>query len=90
MHHGLAVSATPDVSKTHASQQNHLNPFNPGLAIRSDLGQTSTTALDVRNVVGDKIMEQNYRTINAGRYNQNIDMNQCASTVHHPHQRERT
>ncbi len=73
------LSVTVGVPKTYALYQNYPNPFNPSTTIRFDLKQASTVTLDIYNVLGQRVMEQNYGTMNAGRYNENINMDKFAS-----------
>ncbi len=62
--------------------QNYPNPFNPTTVIRFDLNQNSKVALDIYNVLGQKVMQRNYGTMNAGSYNESINMDRFASGVY--------
>ena len=76
------LSVTVDVPKNYALYQNFPNPFNPSTTIRFDLKEGSTVTLDIYNVLGQRIMEQDYGTMNAGRYNEVVNMDKYASGVY--------
>ncbi len=76
------LSATIDVPKNYALYQNYPNPFNPSTTIRFDLKQTSTVTLAVYNVLGQKVLEENYGTMNAGSYVKSMNMNRYSSGVY--------
>ncbi len=76
------LSVTVDVPKTYALYQNYPNPFNPSTTIRFDLKQQSTVILDVYNVLGEKVEEWNYGLMNAGRYDEVLNMDRFASGVY--------
>ncbi len=71
-----------DVPKSYALYQNYPNPFNPSTTIRFDLKQSSTVTLEVYNVLGQRVIEQNYGSMNAGRYNEVMNMERFASGVY--------
>ena len=62
--------------------QNYPNPFNPTTTIRFDLKEQSTATLVIYNVLGQKVLEKNYGMINAGIYDENVDMARFASGVY--------
>ena len=76
------LSVTVNVPKTYALYQNYPNPFNPSTTIRFDLKEQSTVALDIYNVLGQRVLESNYGTMSAGRYDENINMDRFASGVY--------
>ncbi len=76
------LSVTVDIPKAYALYQNYPNPFNPSTTIRFDLKEQSTATLDIYNVLGQKVIEVNYGTMNAGRYDENINMDRFASGVY--------
>ena len=76
------LSATVDVPKTYALYQNYPNPFNPSTTIRFDLKEQSKVTLDIYNVLGQRVLENNYGTMNAGRYNEVVNMEKFASGVY--------
>jgi len=76
------LSVTVDVPKSYALYQNYPNPFNPSTTIRFDLKEQSSVALDIYNVLGQRVLEYNYGTMNAGRYDENIYMDRFASGVY--------
>ncbi|HEY9166598.1 MAG TPA: GLUG motif-containing protein [Candidatus Kryptonia bacterium] len=76
------LTVTVDVPKTYALYQNYPNPFNPSTTIRFDLKQQSTVTLDIYNVLGQRVLGDNFGTLNAGRYNQNINLGSYASGVY--------
>lgn len=76
----LQVTASPP--KTYALFQNYPNPFNPSTTIRFDLKQASTVVLDIYNILGQKVEEWNYGTMNAGEFSKAFDMNRFASGVY--------
>jgi beta-xylosidase len=63
-------------------KQNYPNPFNPSTSIEFDLKEGSTVTLDIYNVLGQRVVEQSYGTMNAGRYNENIKLDAFASGVY--------
>ncbi len=77
------LTATVDVPKNYALYQNYPNPFNPSTTIRFDLKQASTVTLDIYNVLGQRVLEQNYATMNAGRYDRNINLDRFASGIYY-------
>ena len=77
------LSVTVDVPKDYALYQNYPNPFNPSTMIRFDLKQQSIVTLDIYNVLGQRVEEWNYGTMDAGRYNETIYMDRFASGVYY-------
>jgi hypothetical protein len=76
------LSVTVDVPKSYALYQNYPNPFNPSTTIRFDLKEQSTVAIGVYNVLGQKVLTENYGSMNAGRYNEVVNMDRFASGVY--------
>jgi hypothetical protein len=76
------LSVTVDVPKTYALYQNYPNPFNPSTTVRFDLKEPSTVTLQIYNILGQKVEEWNYGMMQAGRFNESIDMSRCASGVY--------
>jgi Concanavalin A-like lectin/glucanases superfamily/Secretion system C-terminal sorting domain/The GLUG motif len=76
------LSVTVDVPKTYALYQNFPNPFNPSTTIRFDLKEQSTVMLDIYNVLGQRVMERSYGTMNAGKFNEVVNMDGFASGVY--------
>lgn len=77
------VSATVGVPASYALYQNYPNPFNPTTTIRFDLKEASIVVLDLYNVLGQKLVENNYGTMNAGRYEEAINMDAFSSGVYY-------
>ncbi len=77
------LSVTVDVPKNYALYQNYPNPFNPSTTIRFDLKQQSTVSLEIYNVLGQKVDEWIYGLMDAGRYNEVVDMSRFASGVYY-------
>jgi hypothetical protein len=77
------LSVTVDIPKTYALYQNYPNPFNPSTTIRFDLKQTSTVTLEIYNVLGQRVEYWNYGTMDAGRYNENVNLDAFASGVYY-------
>ena len=77
------ISVTFEVPSEYLLYQNYPNPFNPSTTIRFDLKQQSTVMLDIYNVLGQRVVEQNYGTMNAGRYNEVVGMDRFASGVYY-------
>ncbi len=77
------VSVTVGVPKTYALYQNYPNPFNPSTTIRFDLKEQSTVTLEIYNVLGQRVLEKNYGTVNAGRFNEVVNMDRFASSVYY-------
>ncbi len=61
--------------------QNYPNPFNPSTTIRFDLKQASTVILDIYDILGRKVLEDNNGTMNAGRYEKSINLDAYSSGV---------
>ncbi len=76
------LSVTVDIPKNYALYQNYPNPFNPNSTIRFDLKETSTVTLEVYNVLGQRVEYWNYGTMDAGRYNENVNLDALASGVY--------
>ena len=82
---GLSTGVTDQsdgIPKEYALFQNFPNPFNPSTTIRFDLKQTSTVILDIYNMLGQRVLEENYGTMSAGRYEKSMNMNRFASGVY--------
>ncbi|HUI30209.1 MAG TPA: GLUG motif-containing protein [Candidatus Acidoferrales bacterium] len=78
----FALSVTVGVPSEYALYQNYPNPFNPSTTIRFDLKEQSNVTLDVYNVLGQSVFEDNYGNMNAGRYNEAVNMERFASGVY--------
>ncbi len=86
----LLVSATltgvrgnePAVPAMYALYQNYPNPFNPSTTILFDLKETSSVRLEIYNVLGQRILEENYGTMNGGEYSRNINLSSFASGMY--------
>jgi hypothetical protein len=76
------LSVTVDAPKNYALYQNFPNPFNPSTTIRFDLKQPSTVTLAIYNVLGQKLLEENYGTMNAGSYVKSMNMDTYSSGVY--------
>ncbi len=76
------LSVTVDVPKAYALYQNYPNPFNPSTTIRFDLKEQSNVMLDIYNVLGQRVIEDNYGAMNAGRFNETVNMDRFASGVY--------
>ena len=70
------------VPKEYALYQNYPNPFNPTTTIRFDLKETSTVRLEIYNVLGQQIVQEDFGTLNGGEYSRNINMSSYASGVY--------
>jgi len=77
------LQATVGLPTDYALYQNYPNPFNPSTTIRFDLKQQSTVTLDIYNVLGQRVMEQQYGQMDAGRYNEVVSMDKFASGVYY-------
>ncbi len=77
------LSVTVDVPKSYALYQNYPNPFNPSTMIRFDLERQSAVTLYIYNVLGEKVEERNYGIMDAGRYNETLNMDRFASGVYY-------
>ncbi len=62
--------------------QNFPNPFNPSTSVRFDLNHASRVTLSVFNILGQKVLEENYGVMSAGTYDINIDMKDFASGMY--------
>ncbi len=76
------LTATVNIPKNYALYQNYPNPFNPSTTIRFDLKEQSTVTLEIYNLLGQKVIEQNYGAMDAGRYNEIVNMDRFASGVY--------
>ena len=76
------VNGQANVPASFQLYQNYPNPFNPTTVIRFDLNQNSRVTLGIYNVLGQKVMQRNYGTMNAGIYNESINMDRFASGVY--------
>ncbi|HUI30562.1 MAG TPA: T9SS type A sorting domain-containing protein [Candidatus Acidoferrales bacterium] len=76
------LSATVDVPNACALYQNYPNPFNPTTTIQFDLKAQSTVTLDIYNVLGQRVFENNYGTMNAGRFTKVVNMDMFASGMY--------
>ena len=77
-----AISVKVDAPESYALYQNYPNPFNPSTTIRFDLKQASTVTLELYNTLGQRVLANNYGTLNAGRYDESINMDRFASGVY--------
>ena len=62
--------------------QNYPKSFNPTTVIRFDLNHASKVTLDIYNVLGQEVMENDYGTLGAGSYDKSINMDRFASGVY--------
>ncbi|HEY9164531.1 MAG TPA: LamG-like jellyroll fold domain-containing protein [Candidatus Kryptonia bacterium] len=77
------ITVTVDLPKSYALYQNYPNPFNPTTTVRFDLKEASTVTLEIYNVLGQRVMEQEYGTMSAGRYDESISMGRFSSGVYY-------
>ena len=81
---GTPLRVMPRLAPTRfALEQNYPNPFNPSTTIRFDLRQTSLVTLEIFNVLGQKVDSWNYGIMNAGRYDEVVNMEKFASGVYY-------
>ena len=76
------LTVTTGVPKVYSLYQNYPNPFNPSTTIRFDLKQNSKVTLDIFNAIGQRVDELNYGLMNAGRYDEVVNMSRYASGVY--------
>ncbi|MCL4538391.1 MAG: T9SS type A sorting domain-containing protein [Bacteroidetes bacterium] len=76
------INELSGVPKEYKLYQNYPNPFNPSTTIRFDLKQSSTMTLEIYNVLGQRVIEKEYGNMQAGRYNENINMSRFATGVY--------
>ena len=81
----LSVTVTVDVPKDYALYQNYPNPFNPSTTIRFDLKEASMVTLEIYNVLGQRVEYWNYGVMEAGRYDQVVNMDRLSSGVYYYH-----
>ena len=79
---GSTVTVAVGVPESYALYQNFPNPFNPSTTIRFDLKEPSTVSLQVYNLLGQRVLSEDRGMMNAGSYNENIDMSRFASGVY--------
>ena len=77
-----SIQVTVNTPKDYALYQNYPNPFNPSTTIRFDLKEGSAVTLEIYNVLGQRVEEWNYGTMNAGRYNEVMNFNSRSSGVY--------
>ncbi len=70
------------IPKTFALFQNFPNPFNPSTNVRFDLRQASVVRLQVYNLLGQKVYEENLGEQSAGSFSRVIEMSRFASGVY--------
>ena len=75
-------ASTSNIPKSFGLSQNYPNPFNPTTTINFELKQNSAVKLDIFNVLGQRVQEFNLGQMNAGTYNQSVDMSRFASGVY--------
>ncbi len=78
-----SVSQRQQIPTSYALYQNYPNPFNPSTTVRFDLKEASTVTLEVYNILGQRVSQQTYGTLGAGRYNEVVNMDRFASGVYY-------
>jgi len=73
------VESTRSQPVSYQLYQNYPNPFNPSTTIRFDLKEPSTVRLEVYNILGQRVYDENRGMMNAGQYNDVLDMSRFAS-----------
>lgn len=63
-------------------EQNYPNPFNPSTTINFSLPEKGMVALNVYNLLGQKIAELVNEELSAGTYNYNFDASELASGIY--------
>jgi photosystem II stability/assembly factor-like uncharacterized protein len=76
------VQSEPDKVSTYFLDQNYPNPFNPNTKIEYKLLQASDVKLNVINILGEKVFEQNFGYQTAGSYKVNFDGKNLPSGVY--------
>ena len=76
------LKVTVAVPDKYSLYQNYPNPFNPSTKIRFDLKQTSAVTLALYNILGQKVDEWNYGTMNAGSFEKSISLDRYSSGVY--------
>ena len=69
----------PGVSRLY---QNFPNPFNPATTIKFDLSNEATVKLNVFNILGQKLKEMELGRLEAGSFDQKLDMSHYSSGVY--------
>ncbi|HUI30785.1 MAG TPA: putative Ig domain-containing protein, partial [Candidatus Acidoferrales bacterium] len=77
------LKATVGVPEEYALYQNYPNPFNPSTTIRFDLKQASRVTLEIYNMLGQKVQCWSYGLMDAGRYNETVNMDRLASGAYY-------
>ena len=54
--------------------QNYPNPFNPSTTIQFNVKERVTATLEIYDILGQKVLEQNYGTLDAGNHYETIKM----------------
>jgi hypothetical protein len=79
---GTAITVTVGVPRDYALYQNYPNPFNPSTTIRFDLKEPSTVRLEIYDILGQRVYDENKGVMSAGRFSETFDMSRFASGVY--------
>jgi len=60
----------------------YLNPFNPSTNVVFELGNTSDVTMEVFNVSGQRVVNKEMGTMNAGRHNVTLDVSNLTSGIY--------
>jgi len=71
-----------EILTTYALYQNFPNPFNPSTTIRFDLKQRSDVSLEIFNTLGQRVDIWTCRLLDAGKYDEVVDMSRFASGIY--------
>lgn len=76
------VLAQSGIPKFYNLYQNFPNPFNPTTTIQFDIKQTSMVTVNIFDILGRKIISDNYGEMEPGTYRRELDLSRYASGVY--------
>ncbi len=76
------LSVSVGLPQAYVLYQNFPNPFNPSTTIRFDLNQPSMVTLRVYNILGQLVISRDEGLVNAGRYDETVDLSNFATGIY--------
>lgn len=80
---GGVLTVTVDIPNGYALYQNYPNPFNPSTTISFDIKQTSSAIIEVFNDLGERVSQQDFGTVNPGKYTTQLNLDKFASGIYY-------
>ena len=78
-----SINVVHDAPSTYALYQNYPNLFNPSTTVQFDLKQLSTITIEIYNVLGQRVLQKNYGNMNAGKFNEVVNLAGFASGAYY-------